>query len=87
MHLKLDLIKWRNKSNSVGFIMGAATYRLARPVTKVIHLASSEDTYPVCPRCRISMDREYISFCDRCGQKLSWEHWGQGQIIAEPFHK
>ena len=87
MHLKLDLIKWRNKTKSVGFIMSAASYRLARPVTKMIHLASSEDTYPVCPRCRISMDREYISFCDRCGQKLNWDYLNQAQIIVAPHPK
>lgn len=28
--------------------------------------------YPVCPRCNITMEREYQLFCDRCGQKLDW---------------
>ena len=28
--------------------------------------------YPVCPRCGITMEREYQHFCDRCGQQLDW---------------
>ena len=28
--------------------------------------------YPVCPRCGVTMEREYQHFCDRCGQKLDW---------------
>ena len=37
--------------------------------------------YPVCPRCGISLDREYQSFCDRCGQRLDWKHYKEAQII------
>lgn len=29
-------------------------------------------TYPICPRCNRSIDREYMSYCDRCGQALDW---------------
>ena len=29
-------------------------------------------TYPICPRCESSMEREYVSYCDRCGQALDW---------------
>ena len=28
--------------------------------------------YPVCPRCGVTMEREYQHFCDRCGQQLDW---------------
>lgn len=31
------------------------------------------DSYPVCPRCGRSLDREYMNFCDFCGQRLAWE--------------
>ena len=30
-------------------------------------------TFPVCPRCPNSLEREYQAFCERCGQKLGWE--------------
>ena len=26
----------------------------------------------ICPRCESSMEREYVSYCDRCGQALDW---------------
>lgn len=28
--------------------------------------------YSACPRCATTLDREYMNFCDRCGQKLEW---------------
>ena len=30
------------------------------------------DSYPVCPNCGVTIGREYVNFCDRCGQRLSW---------------
>ena len=30
------------------------------------------NAYWVCPNCRITFEREYQSYCDRCGQKLKW---------------
>ena len=33
--------------------------------------------YPVCPRCGVTMEREYQHFCDRCGQKLDWSIFSQ----------
>ena len=41
--------------------------------------------YPVCPRCRETMEREYMSFCSRCGQKLDWRRYQQANVIyVEP---
>lgn len=33
------------------------------------------DSYPVCPNCGITIGREYVNFCDRCGQRLSWKRF------------
>lgn len=49
----------------------AFSYRLPIPVVQV--RLYRDDCYPVCPRCHNSFDREYTQFCDRCGQRLSWE--------------
>ncbi len=38
-------------------------------------------SFPVCPRCQITMEREYQSFCDRCGQRLDWQNFDHAQII------
>lgn len=48
----------------------ALSYRMPLPVTKAALLRSG--SYPICPRCSSSLDREAMVFCDRCGQRLSW---------------
>lgn len=35
----------------------------------------TDGTYPVCPQCGISLEREYQRFCDRCGQRLEWKDY------------
>lgn len=31
--------------------------------------------YYVCPRCKISMEREFTFFCENCGQGLDWSKY------------
>lgn len=50
----------------------ALLFRLPKPVTE-FRRYSRGNVYPVCPSCRSSLDREYVAFCDRCGQRLEWE--------------
>ncbi|MCD7768930.1 MAG: helix-turn-helix domain-containing protein [Oscillospiraceae bacterium] len=38
-------------------------------------------TYPICPQCQHSFDREYQEFCDRCGQRLCWRRYPGARII------
>lgn len=38
-------------------------------------------TYPVCPQCQQTLEREYQAFCDRCGQKLCWEGYSKAKMI------
>lgn len=40
--------------------------------------------YPVCPRCRNTLEREYQHFCDRCGQALGWSGFLDARIIWPP---
>ena len=63
----------------VHLFMDAITYRVPLPVTKVIALTNT--TYPLCPRCNLSLEREYMSFCDRCGQKLNWDLFEHAKVI------
>lgn len=37
--------------------------------------------YPVCPYCKLILDREYLHFCDRCGQELDWKDYSNAIII------
>ena len=52
-------------------------YRTARPVREVVVVKSflSETGYYVCPRCDCLLDREFVRFCDRCGQRLDWRFY------------
>lgn len=58
----------------------AISYRQPRRVTEVFVLPSGS-TYPICPRCRTSIEREYMSYCDRCGQALEWKHYLKAAIV------
>ena len=49
----------------------AITYRIPMEVTQILKRLNG-DCYPVCPRCKMTIEREYMCFCDRCGQKLGW---------------
>ena len=39
-------------------------------------------SYPVCPHCHITMEREYQNYCDRCGQRLDWCNYPDIQARA-----
>lgn len=67
MLLKLTTTKPREPSR-----IGAYTYRVPLLVTER-RIFASGDSYPVCPRCACTIEREYMCFCDRCGQKLAWQ--------------
>lgn len=56
------------------------SFRAAMAVTQ-IRLFPMDGAYPVCPRCQISLDREYQHFCDHCGQRLGWKGYRKAQII------
>lgn len=57
----------------------AITFRTPMKVSE-IRLFENGDSFPVCPRCNITVEREYQSFCDRCGQALSWRHFAKAVI-------
>lgn len=49
-----------------------------------IHFIRSLGALPVCPRCRLTLDREYQRFCDRCGQRLDWSRYDKAIVILKP---
>lgn len=60
--------------------VSSAGEKLSYPVAMlVIHYREAplfqggHTTFPVCPRCQNSIEREYQAFCEHCGQKLGWE--------------
>lgn len=58
----------------------ALSYRVSRMVTEVICFRRSGARFARCPRCRETLAREYVAFCDRCGQRLDWSELEQAVI-------
>lgn len=63
--------------------VAAIMYRVPLMVTAVL-LFKNGIAYPICPRCDCTIDREYMRFCDRCGQRLGWDMFDTAEIIHAP---
>ena len=61
----------------------AASFRRAMLVTRSRFIRTL-GTSPVCPRCKLTLDREYQRFCDRCGQRLDWSRYDKAVVILKP---
>lgn len=62
---------------------GAESFRCSMAVTQVYRYRDGS-MYAVCPRCRVTMEREYQSYCDRCGQCLGWASFGRAAVVRKP---
>ena len=58
----------------------AYSYRVPMRVRKILELTSGS-TFPICPRCHCTLDRDYQRFCDRCGQHLSWQLYNFAAVV------
>ena len=63
-----DLFPWE-------LLFRLAEYRSPKPVTENLLLRSysSDQAYYYCPRCDVTLEREFQTCCDRCGQLLDWK--------------
>lgn len=57
-----------------------AKYRMDLLVKEVMVFPSG-DAYYVCPRCSITLEREFMAYCDRCGQRLGWKGYKKAKVI------
>lgn len=48
------------------------SYRTPMQVT-LVSLHPIDGTFPVCPRCKTTFEREFQAYCAYCGQCLGWE--------------
>lgn len=67
----------------------AQSYRTPMRVTAVRRYPDCPQlfTYPICPRCGSTMDREYQAYCDRCGQALDWKYFSKAVVITTTMQK
>ena len=86
MDLKKHCTGQPDRLPKITAIMEAISFRLPRPVRKLVQYRDRQATYPICPRCSHAVDREYMNFCDRCGQRLNWTflHTARVVIQSEP---
>ena len=73
------LKKQKKRQRNIAKLIDPVSYRLPLPITEVVVLKSGS-CYPRCPRCELSIDREYMNFCDRCGQRLEWREFALGKV-------
>ncbi len=64
-------------------VLFLSSFRQAMPVTEgVVFIFEWRKTiYYRCPRCTTTLEREFVSFCDRCGQCLDWKGYKQVKIV------
>lgn len=53
------------------------TYRVPMMVDEAIiyRKAFTDDLYYRCPRCQTFLARDFMAYCDRCGQCLNWSDY------------
>ena len=52
-------------------------------VTKILNNTIAGLAFPICPSCGKTMERDYQSYCDRCGQFLSWKGYWKAEVITK----
>lgn len=58
----------------------AISFREKMPVIEIL-LNKDGSAEPLCPRCKTPLDREFMSFCDSCGQRLDWHGFSFAKAI------
>lgn len=73
----------KEKQNTAIDLRQELSYRRVMKVRKIYQYRGGRgDTFfPACPRCNLPVEREYQSYCDRCGQRLGWEDFGKAVVI------
>ena len=54
-------------------------YRIPMQVTHLVKFRAS--AYFLCPRCNVTLEREFAAYCDRCGQCLNWKDYKKAVVI------
>ena len=60
-------------------LLEECVYREPMEVREVLLFPTT--SYPICPRCNTTIGWEYMQFCNRCGQRLSWKKYKFATVI------
>jgi len=62
-------------------IEDAISYRTPMAIKQIRVIVKDETSFPVCPKCQISLERDYQTYCDNCGQRLKWYGYVKNSTI------
>ena len=59
------------------------SFRMPMPVreVRVYPSVSGRPAFPVCPQCGQVLEREYMLYCNNCGQCLSWTLFKKAVVV------
>lgn len=60
-----------------------SSFRIPMPVVKIhtFPLMAGSPSFPICPQCGQALEREYLDYCNCCGQRLSWGSLKKATIV------
>ena len=61
-------------------LMRFAECRMEIPIKEVMVFPNGH-AYYICPRCNLTLDREFMAYCDRCGQHLGWRNYKKANVV------
>lgn len=76
IQLGLELFE---RNHTLCLILKFAQFHVPMLVTQL--MVFPDTAYYVCPNCKITLEREFMSYCDRCGQRLDWKKYRSAQIV------
>lgn len=72
----------KSPNRLLGVEQDELSFRSPMPVVeiRIFSSVSGSPAFPVCPRCKCILEREYMSYCNNCGQCLSWKNFKDASI-------
>lgn len=67
------------QNHVIRHILKSAQFQIPMLVSEI--MVFRDTSFYVCPRCKITLEREYSRYCDRCGQRLNWKAHRQARIV------
>lgn len=66
-----------------GYLLAGLRYRRPMRVSEIMEISDTrgKTSWAICPRCGITMNREFMIFCDHCGQRLDWSMYEQAKVV------
>lgn len=61
------------------FLLTIVQFRTPKTVSEL--MIFRDTSFFVCPQCGITLEREFMNYCDRCGQCLDWKNYKNPRIV------